>query len=488
MPILHLGRPLLFVTSSTYRQPADMPPQPGSKPDYPQDLRTWSPRRNYALVDPLLLEQRRSTVVDRQLGSRKDYPNDLRTWIHQSLPNLLPNVYYSFPFDWQLAPRVKPIEQTWLEPGNNFPPVLPSTLPVGVQLFDRQFFRQGTGQSWLSVGNGLTAFPTGNQLFDRPFIKPTSGLTWLGTGNGLTSFPTGTQFFDRPILSRGTGQSWLETGNNFPPIPSAVLFPAGSQLFDRPFIQRQWDKTWLEAGNNTPVIPNNLVPTPFDWQLTYPTPFRGFDHPEYNSSLLAPTVVPAQPYFSWHGQWPKLQQTIGFPNTTVFLTPAAQVTLLPQPFDWQLIYRQGTGKTLVADRTIVPVSDTTTTFQPTPFDWQVTRPTYAGQTWLEPGNNFPPLPIVVVNLPYNQYDWPLPGRFRPLGVWAGQENTQFLPTPVMPPYAYDWPNPKAYQRDITVNDVQNNPVFPFIPPFIPPPVTDVHFMPFIGSVGQMKCW
>src|SRR6266478_7778106 len=116
MSILHLGGSLRLVTTTVYRSPADMPPQPGSKQDYSTDLRFWSPRRNFALVDPLLIEQRYSTVVDRPpIGSKKEYPNDLRTWIQEGTPNLLKANIYSFPFDWQLTSRVKPIEQTWLD-------------------------------------------------------------------------------------------------------------------------------------------------------------------------------------------------------------------------------------------------------------------------------------------------------------------------------------------------------------------------------------
>ena len=383
----------------------------------PTELRTWTQRRNFALLDTLLPQKNVYPTDYYPAGSKRSYQNDLRTWVQKGTPNLLRESDLALPFDWQLTPRAKPIDPTWLEPGNNLPPL--PTFPIGSQVFDLSGRSKRPEFTWLQSLN-LSIPPVGEQLFDLPARLPRAIQTYLSGLQLQSNNPFAQTDWPLPGRPSRLDPTWVEPGNNFPPTP-----PSGNpfNLYDwpNPGTYPRIDRTWTEAGNTFPPVQVSFAPSnQFDWPL------------------------PKQPT--------RLEQTW----IQAGVSPPVQTSL---PFDWQVTYRQGTSAlTWLSTNAAYILAAPTAPYSPSllnQYNWPLPgRYSRPDLTWIEGGNNFPPKPSAVQLIPF---DWGVTYRLGTAQTWT--DNLAFLDPPagptvvVNPPYfSLPWKYP-GYSRDHPTNTV-----------------------------------
>lgn len=359
--------------------------------------------------------------------------------------------------------------------------------PLSFQTWTWSYNQNLIGQDILPAGRKGITF----DLAPRTYLP--SGKTWTWQYNpnlvGKDVFPPGRigVLYDDP--SRGylpPGKTWTWQ-YNLNLIAKDVL-PPGRQSFERP-IPVLWYREWTQ--NLLLSTLSVTVQTPFN-QYNWPLPIRAPqpDRTQTESliltTLLSQDAFPpgqqrteAPPPVSWRRDW--TQSLVLSTLSGQDQLPSGVISnriIVPDP--WRRDWSQNLLLSTLAPVIQVPFNQ---------YDWPLPQRAAApGQTWtlnLLLSTLAPP-----VVLPFNQYDWPVPQRFsQPDRSFAASFNLNLIAQDKLPFRQSDWPLPRGYYYPLSVKSVSG--VNPNLFPPPPPPIVtgELRNPPFIGqTTGQMMTW
>lgn len=321
---------------------------------------------------------------------------------------------------------------------------------------------------------GKDVFPPGRKgfVFDGPPKAPRpAGPTWTSRYNdnliGQDVFPSGRRnpVFEevQPTLWR---REWTQNLLLTTLAPVQAALPFRQQDWPLPIRSSQPDRTWVSSATTLQLT----LPPPGDIWTDLPpgVPFwrNGSVLNLVLSTLVAqdrfpPGVVRSErpPPLDWRNSWTlSLLQTTLAPTVAV---PFAQYDwplprVAPQPSrSWAAFFNPN----LVGQDAFPPGAIRTE--RPPPLDWRrgfelnLVLSTLAS----------------VVQLPLNQYNWPLPGQsWQPPRTWASSYNINLIGQDQLPFRQTDWPLPNGYfyPANVRVAVPLNINLFP---PPVPPVVT-----------------
>ena len=259
---VHSQLPLVTVVQNPFNQ-TDWPlPAPAAQID-----RSWVNQRTPANIPPPVRPT--NTQYDWPLPTQP-FRQD-QTWIRYRIPPpTIPFNQYSWPLPpGQVPPRP---DSTWIEFGNNFPPLL------NVQ-------------------------------------KPFNQTDW-------------------PVPTPQPYPAWLYTWTDGPPTPGSIPPPVmGKNQYNWPLPIPPFrpDFTWAEAGNNFPPLLTQSPFNQYNWPLPTPNPRPDAFYSFFNILLEKPTVtiLPFNQY-DWPLPVPPFRIDQGYILEVPLLTPVPPPPIIPQ--------------------------------------------------------------------------------------------------------------------------------------------------------------